>query len=174
MRNSSGRNESANFSTNTKLAVNWLCVSSIYIIRTYKNGKAFEISWENREKSTHRPFFNLKWSAFWSNQRWKCFSFNSVWQQKSMKVFISCFCVIWSVLREDVDAKNVAYLQPKRTVCASWSTFLTKINSYDSRRRVFNADWTKMRSIWGWKMDDALISQDFLKIFQMFFHFCKF
>ena len=82
-----------NFSTNWKLAANSLCASSIYIIRTYKTGKAFKISWENRQKSTHRPFSNLKWMAFCFNERWKSFCFSWTWQWKEWKrSFVASLC----------------------------------------------------------------------------------
>ena len=66
--------ESANFFMISKAAANLLYVWSIYIIRKYKTEKTFEISWENREKTTHRSFFNLEWTAFCANYCWKCFS----------------------------------------------------------------------------------------------------
>ena len=96
--------ESANFSMNLKLVAESLCVLSLYIIRSHKTEKAFEISVKIGEKSMHRQFFNLEWSAF-------CYDFALMSAEKTFLVkflatikeskrLIRCFRVFSSVLSE--------------------------------------------------------------------------
>ena len=77
---------------------------TLYIIRSHKTEKAFEISVKIGEKSMYRQFFNLEWSAF-------CYDFALMSAEKTFlakllatikesKRLIRCFRVFSSVLPE--------------------------------------------------------------------------